>query len=45
MAVRSIAELVQLGARVGMEIEPALGEGRMALRWRQLQCPIAELSK
>jgi RNA polymerase sigma factor (sigma-70 family) len=43
MAVRSVPELVQLGARVGMEIEPALGNGGTALSWRlQPQCPISE---
>ncbi len=42
MAVRSVPELVQLGARVGMEIEPALGNGATALCWRQSQCPTSE---
>jgi FixJ family two-component response regulator len=43
MAARSLAELVQLGARVGMEIEPALDNGKTALSWRlQPQCPISE---
>jgi FixJ family two-component response regulator len=42
MAAHSIAELVQLGARVGMEIEPALGNGGTALSWRQPECLISE---
>jgi RNA polymerase sigma factor (sigma-70 family) len=36
MVARSVAELVQLGARVGVEIEPALGIGATALSWRPL---------
>src|SRR5271169_148178 len=42
MAVRSVPELVQLGARVGMKIEPALGNEGTALRWRQPQCSMSE---
>jgi FixJ family two-component response regulator len=42
MAARSLAELVQLGARVGMEIEPALDNGGTVLSWRQPQCLISE---
>jgi FixJ family two-component response regulator len=43
MAARSLAELVQLGARVGMEIEPALDNGGTALSWRlQPQPPISK---
>ena len=42
MVARSVAELVQLGARVGVEIEPALGIGATALSWRQPQCPISK---
>jgi FixJ family two-component response regulator len=42
MVARSVAELVQLGARVGVEIEPALGAGTTALSWRQPQCPISK---
>ena len=42
MVARSVAELVQLGARVGVEIEPALGVGTAALSWRQPQCPISK---
>ncbi len=42
MAARSLAELVQLGARVGMEIEPALDNGGTALSWRQPECLITE---
>jgi RNA polymerase sigma factor (sigma-70 family) len=38
MGARSVAELVQLGARVGVEIEPALGTGATALSWKQPQC-------
>jgi RNA polymerase sigma factor (sigma-70 family) len=40
MVARSVAELVQLGARVGVEIEPALDSGTAALSWKQPQCPI-----
>jgi RNA polymerase sigma factor (sigma-70 family) len=40
MVARSVAELVQLGARVGVEIEPALDTGTAALSWKQPQCPI-----
>jgi FixJ family two-component response regulator len=39
MGARSVAELVPLGLRVGMEIEPALGTGTTALSWRQPRCP------
>jgi FixJ family two-component response regulator len=42
MVARSVAELVQLGARVGVEIEPALGIGTTALSWRQPQRPISK---
>ncbi len=42
MAARSLAELVQLGARVGMEIEPALDGGGTALSWRQPESLISE---
>jgi FixJ family two-component response regulator len=35
MAVRSVPELVQLAARVGVEIEPALGLGSKGFSWRQ----------
>jgi|SRR5277367_2005442 len=35
MGARSVAELVQLGARVGVAIEPALGAGTDALNWKQ----------
>ncbi len=42
MVARSVAELVQLGARVGVEIEPALGIGTTGLSWRQPQCPISK---
>jgi RNA polymerase sigma factor (sigma-70 family) len=38
MGARSVAELVPLGARVGVKIEPALGTGATALSWRQPQC-------
>jgi RNA polymerase sigma factor (sigma-70 family) len=41
MVARSVAELVQLGARVGVEIQPALGAGP-ALSWKQPQCPISK---
>ena len=37
MVARSVAELVQLGARVGVEIEPTLGIGTTSLTWRQPQ--------
>jgi RNA polymerase sigma factor (sigma-70 family) len=40
MVARSVAELVQLGARVGVEIEPALDTGTAALSWKQPQRPI-----
>ncbi len=39
MGARSVAELVQLGARVGVEIEPALATGATALSWRQHRSP------
>ncbi len=39
MGARSVAELVQLAARVGIAIEPALCAGVLALNWRQAQCP------
>ena len=39
MGVRSVAELVQLAARVGIAIEPALCAGVLALNWRPSQCP------
>jgi len=39
MGARSVAELVPLGVRVGVEIEPALGTGATALSWRQPRCP------
>src|SRR5271156_387652 len=42
MVARSVAELVQLGARVGVEIEPALCVGGASLNWKQPQCPIAK---
>jgi FixJ family two-component response regulator len=42
MVARSVAELVQLGARVGVEIEPALCAGADAISWTQPQCPIAK---
>jgi FixJ family two-component response regulator len=35
MEARSVAELVQLGARVGVAIEPALGLSAVALNWKQ----------
>jgi FixJ family two-component response regulator len=41
MVARSVAELVQLGARVGVKIEPALGIGGAALSWRQPQWPVS----
>jgi hypothetical protein len=41
MLARSVPELVQLGARVGVEFEPALGIGASALSWRQTQGPIS----
>ena len=42
MSARSVAELVQLGARVGVEIEPALSAGAAGLSWNQTQCPISK---
>jgi FixJ family two-component response regulator len=33
MVVRSVPELVQLGLRVGMEMEPKLGNGATVLNW------------
>lgn len=41
MLARSVAELVQLGARVGVEIEPALCAGTTALSWKEAQRPIS----
>jgi RNA polymerase sigma factor (sigma-70 family) len=41
MLARSVPELVQLGARVGVEIEPALGVGTSDLSWRHPQGPIS----
>jgi len=38
MGVRSVAELVQLAARVGIAIEPALCAGAVALNWQETQC-------
>jgi FixJ family two-component response regulator len=35
MGARSVAELVQLAARVGVQIEPALSAGATVLSWRQ----------
>ncbi|MGO9934391.1 MAG: response regulator transcription factor [Steroidobacteraceae bacterium] len=34
MVARSVAELVQLAARVGVGIEPALGAGASAINWK-----------
>jgi FixJ family two-component response regulator len=42
MVARSVAELVQLGARVGVETEPSLCVGGASLNWKQPQCPIAK---
>jgi FixJ family two-component response regulator len=42
MVARSVAELVQLGARVGVEIQPSLCVGGASLNWKQPQCPIAK---
>jgi RNA polymerase sigma factor (sigma-70 family) len=42
MVARSVAELVQLGARVGVEIQPSLCVGAASLNWKQPQCPIAK---
>ena len=39
MGARSVAELVQLAARVGIAIEPALCAGVLALNWKHAQCP------
>jgi len=39
VGVRSVAELVQLAARVGVAIEPAQGACAAALNWKQTQCP------
>ena len=39
MGVRSVAELVQLAARVKIAIEPAWCAGVLALKWKQAQCP------
>ncbi len=41
MVARSVAELVQLGARVGVEIQPSLSIGAASLNWKQPQCPMA----
>jgi FixJ family two-component response regulator len=35
MRVRSVAELVQLGTRVGIALEPVLAPDRYALNWKQ----------
>jgi FixJ family two-component response regulator len=35
MVARSVAELVQLAARVGVGIEPALGAGTTGINWKQ----------
>jgi FixJ family two-component response regulator len=35
MVARSVAELVQLAARVGVGIEPALGQGTSGINWKQ----------
>jgi FixJ family two-component response regulator len=42
MVARSVAELVQLGARVGVEMEPALAVGATTLSWRPPQFPISK---
>jgi FixJ family two-component response regulator len=42
MAARSVPELVQLGVRVGVEIEPELGNGPTVLNWIHPQCPISK---
>jgi FixJ family two-component response regulator len=39
MVVRSVPELVQLGVRVGVKIEPALDSRATVLSWRYPQCP------
>jgi RNA polymerase sigma factor (sigma-70 family) len=41
MVVRSVPELVKLGERVGVKIQPQLGMGESELRWIQPQCPIS----
>jgi hypothetical protein len=43
MVAGSVAELVQLGARVGVEIEPALCVGTVALSSKEAQRPIPKL--
>ncbi len=35
MGAHSVAELVQLAARVGVSIEPALGSDTATLDWKQ----------
>jgi FixJ family two-component response regulator len=42
MVARSVAELVQLGARVGVEIQPSICVGGASLNWKQPQCPMAK---
>lgn len=41
MVVRSVPELIQLGARVGVEISPSLGKGATILSWIA-SCPISK---
>jgi FixJ family two-component response regulator len=40
MMVRSVAELVQLGARVGVSMEPTQGGNAAAINWKSVQHPI-----
>jgi FixJ family two-component response regulator len=40
MMVRSVAELVQLGARVGVSMEPTRGGNATAIHWRPVHHPI-----
>jgi FixJ family two-component response regulator len=42
MMVRSVAELVQLGARVGVSIEPTQAVNATGINWRPVHCPTFE---
>jgi FixJ family two-component response regulator len=42
MMVRSVAELVQLGARVGVSIEPTQGFKQASINWKETESPSLE---
>jgi FixJ family two-component response regulator len=44
MMVRSVAELVQLGARVGVSIEPTAGFKDASINWKETSSPTRERS-